>query len=277
MNLFTFRRMEEDHYTNILMYILSTNDYSLLPLFIDEIIGDKAEEFEYEDLRVDLFAKSSSNGPMPFEYIIGIAPFSAIEEPTKLENNLDSIPDAWIYGKNFTLLLEFKIRGTLDEGQLAAHKMKLASCKDIIRLEWNDVIDVLETIKSEANNLQKFLIEEFAEASLSFNKKRQASGMPKEIIGGRNKSDKLHFIITGSKEIGTYTIDISYPDGENKNLKDDLRGIQDSRRWIANYVLNNVKKLPLESVDDETIITDFCVKPGRLKNEWCQWRLGSYL
>ena len=84
---------------------------------------------------------------------------------------------------------------------------------------------MLETIKIEVNDLQKFLIEKFAEASLSFNKRRQASGMPKEIIVGRNKDDKLHFIITGSKEIGSYFIYISYPDGEKKNLKNDLRGI----------------------------------------------------
>ena len=205
-----------------------------------------------------------------------MSPFSAIDEPDLLENNLDSIPDAWIYGRNFTLLFEFKIRGTLDEGQLFAHKMKLSNCKDIIRLEWNDVIDVLEKIKSEANDLQKFLIEEFAVASLSFNIRRQASGMPREIIGGRKKSDNLHFVITGSKEIGSYTIDISYPDGTKANLINDLSGIQESRRWIANYVLENVKELPLQSVDDETIITDFCVKPGRLNNSWNQWRLGSY-
>ena len=49
MNLFTFRRMEEDHYTNILMYILSSNNCTLLPLFINEIIGDAADEFEYEE------------------------------------------------------------------------------------------------------------------------------------------------------------------------------------------------------------------------------------
>jgi len=147
--------MEEDHFTNILMYILASNNCTLLRPFLKEIIGDTSNEFEYRDLGVNLFAKSSSNGPMPFEYIIGIAPFSAKDEPTILENNLDSIPDAWIYGSNFTLLLEFKIRGTLDEGQLAAHKMKLSNCKDIIRLEWNDVIDVLETITIEATDLQQ--------------------------------------------------------------------------------------------------------------------------
>lgn len=42
MNLFTFRRMEEDHFTNILMNILSMNEYSLLPFFIEEVIEDAA-------------------------------------------------------------------------------------------------------------------------------------------------------------------------------------------------------------------------------------------
>ena len=276
MNLFTFRRMEEDHFTNILMYILSTNNHSLLPLFIEEIIGDASNEFDYKNLEIDLFTKYSSREPMPFEYIIGIAPFSAIGGPDLLEDNLDSIPDAWIHGGNFTLLLEFKIRGTLDESQLVAHKKKLSDCKDIIRIQWNDVIDALEAIKSEANDLQRFLIEEFSTASLTFNKRRQSSGMPKQIIGGRNKSNMLHFVITGSKEIGHYFIDINYPDGVKTNLINELRGIQDARRWIAKYVFENYKELSLRSVDDETIISDFCVKPGRLKNSWNQWRLGSY-
>lgn len=89
---------------------------------------------------------------------------------------MDSIPDAWIHGKYFSLLLEFKIRGTLDEAQLVAHEEKLSSCKGIIRLGWNNVIDALEAIKNEANDLQKFLIDEFNTITLTFNKRRQASG-----------------------------------------------------------------------------------------------------
>lgn len=53
--------------------------------------------------------------------------------------------------------------------------------------------------------------------------------MPKEIIGVRNKSYKLHFIITGCKEMGDYYIDINYPDGVNKNLINENRGIKDAR------------------------------------------------
>lgn len=269
--------MEEDHYTNILMYILQYNDHSILPIFIRELFGEMTSEFDFNNLGIQTFSKSSPKGTVPLEYVVGIAPFSAKMEATILENNLDSIPDAWIYGNNFTLLFEFKIRGALDEGQLAAHKKKLANCNDIIRMEWHDVISVLESVKGAADDLQKLLLEEFAVASLSFNEKRAASGMPKEIIGGRNKSNDLHFVITGSKEIGSYTIDIGYPGGEKRGLVRGLPGIQEARRWIANYVQENHRVLPIETLDDETIITDFCVKPGRLKNAWNQWRLGSYL
>ena len=277
MNLFTFRKMEEDHYTNILMSILTSSNYALLPFFIEGIIGDSAEKFEYEDLRIDLFAKSPAIKSRKHQYLIGIAPFTAIDRPNSLENNLDSTPDAWISGKNFTLLFEFKIRGTLDEAQLAAHKMKLSNCMDIIRIEWADVIQVLEKLKKIANDLQVFLLDEFIAASTSFNKKRPSSGMPNEIIGGRNKEGELYFIITGSKEIGRYTVDINFPDGRLKNLKNDLRGIQESRRWIANYVCNNTEEIHLDRVSKEAVITDLCVKPGRQKNAWNQWRLGSYL
>lgn len=277
MNLFTFRKMEEDHYTNILMYILQHDDHAILPLFIQKLIGERASEFDYKNLGLQTFSKSSPNGTVPLEYVVGIAPYSAKEEVAILENNLDSIPDAWIYGENFTLLLEFKIRGTLDEGQLAAHKKKLVNCKEVLRLEWRDVISVLASIKGAATDLQKFLLEEFEIASLSFNEKRPASGMPNEIIGGSNKSNDLHFVITGSNEIGSYTIDISYPGGVKQSLVRELPGIQDARRWIANYVQENYRVLPLEFLEDETIISDFCVKPGRLKNAWNQWRLGSYL
>ena len=41
-----------------------------------------------------------------------------------------------------------------------------------------------------------------------------------------------------------YYIDINYP-----NVKKELKGIQDSRRWIANYVPENGKELSLQSVD----------------------------
>jgi hypothetical protein len=190
---------------------------------------------------------------------------------------MDSIPDAWIYGSNFNLLFEFKIRGTLDDAQLAAHKIKLQNYSGTIMLQWKDVVNSLEYIKDEGNEIQRFLINEFIKSSKLFKSKRRASGMPKEIIGGSNHTGNLYFRIIGSKEIGVYTVDIVFPRGKEKRLESKLDGIQSSRRWIAKYVLENHNTLQLKDFSKETIITDFCVKPGRLKNSWNQWRLGSYL
>ncbi|UPM56372.1 hypothetical protein [Gottfriedia acidiceleris] len=277
MNLFTFRKMEEDHFTNILTYILSSYSYNLLPSFLNELLNKDAKEFEFEELGIELFSKKNSRTPKNIEYIIGIAPFKNFTESTELENNLDSIPDAWIYGKNFTLLFEFKIRGSLDNAQLTAHKTKLSRYTKTIKFQWEDIILVLKKIKKEANEIQNFLIEEFIISSTHFNSKRRSSGMPNEIIGGIKKTGQLYFIITGSKEIGIYTVDVIYPNGVEERLREGLKGIQESRRWIANYVMKNHQKLSLQSINEHTVLTDFCIKPGRIKNSWNQWRLGSYL
>lgn len=260
------------------MYILSMNNYSLLPSFLQHLIGDEAKNFDFEYTNIELFSKISPQTPTNHEYIIGIAPYqNESVETNNLQNNMDSIPDAWIFGRNFTLLFEFKIRGTLDEAQLAAHKAKLSNYNGTICLKWPDVITALEKVKKEASEIQRFLIKEFISASQQFKSKRSSSGMPKEIIGGRKKEDDLHFIITGSKETDGYTVDIVFPNGMKKRLANQLQGIQHTRRWIAKFVYENKGKLPLTNVNNQTIITDFCVKPGRIKNVWNQWRLGSYL
>lgn len=277
MDLFTFRKMEEDHYTNILMYILSTNSYSLLQLFLKKLFPKESENFVFEDLGIRTFSKRPPQLGKEKEYIIGIAPYANIQTPSELENNMDSIPDGWIFGRNFNLLFEFKIRGTLDDAQLAAHRKILKNYTGTIKRQWRDVIEVLEQLQSEGDEIQRFLISEFIKCSKQFISKRRASGMPKGIISGKAAKGKLYFRITGSKETGVYSIDVIFPDESEERLKSDLTGIQEARRWIANYVMKNYHLLSINEVTEKTVITDFCVKPGRIKNAWNQWRLGSYL
>ncbi|MFZ3579991.1 hypothetical protein [Virgibacillus sp. DJP39] len=276
MNLFTYRKMEEDHFTNILMNILLSNSYSLVPAFINRLIETQSKEFDYRSISIELFSRTSTQSSKPHEYIIGIAPYeSAVQN--ELENNMDSIPDAWIYGNNFTLLFEFKIRGSLDEAQLSAHKRKLVNYKGTHKFRWENVIDTLEEIRGEATEVQKFLIDEFISISYLFKSKRPSSGMPKAIIGGRSREGELYFIITGSKETKSYTVDIVFSNGTKKRLVEKINGIQPARRWIANFIYEKGVDLPLSHVNEETIISDLCVKPGRLNNSWNQWRLGSYV
>lgn len=101
--------------------------------------------------------------------------------------------------------------------------------------------------------------------------------MPKEIISHRKKEDNLYFTITRSKETLDYTIDIVKPGNFAERLYYNSKGIQVSRRWIASYIKENFEKLPLSYEGNETVITDRCVKPGRTKDAWNQWEIGSYL
>lgn len=277
VDLFTFRKMEEDHFTNALMFILSSFSYSLLNPFLNKILGQRSQEFDYRNISVELFSKAGSLEPKTHEYIVGIAPYESRGGPDILESNLDSIPDAWVHGENFTLLFEFKVRGKLDEAQLTAHEMKLPNCKEIIRITWDEVIEALEYLQTKGNEVQCFLLKELVTSLPKLKSPRRSSGMPKEIIAGQNMKDSLHFIITGSKETDGYTVDIVHANGDTKRINNSLSGIQSARRWIANYIYENQYDLPIKEVGEETIITDYCVKPGRKKNAWNQWRLGSYL
>jgi hypothetical protein len=62
-------------------------------------------------------------------------------------------------------------------------------------------------------------------------------------------------------------------------LNNTLKGIQEARRFIANYVFTNKNQIPLYFDGLYTEISDYCVVPGRTqkKNQWNQWRLGAFL
>lgn len=129
MNIFKYQGQEEDHYTNILMCILNYKNQSILPQFIKGLLPDIAKDFNFSSLSIHIRKKYCPEPPQPFEYIIGVAPYPSGISHSELEDHSGSIPDGWICGKNFNLLLEFKIRGVLDEGQITAHKRLLKNEK----------------------------------------------------------------------------------------------------------------------------------------------------
>jgi hypothetical protein len=277
MNIFKYQGQEEDHYTHILMSILSYNHYNILPQFIRGIMPTQSENMVLSKFITRTRAKNCPQGPKKIEYVIGIAPYKSALPHNPLEDNSGSIPDAWICGENFNLLLEFKIRGSLDEGQINAHIRLLNTPIDVIRLNWDIIFTVLSNIKTE-DQIIKYLIQNFLELKNEFKSRRKSSGMPKEVIGGKSNKDDFYFQITGSRTHRPYTVEKIYL--ENRELlNSDLEGIQSARRFIAKYVIGNYKSLPIEYKEDKTIINDFCVAPGRAehKNAWNQWRLGSYI
>lgn len=279
MSLFKYQGQEEDHYTNILMNILSFEQNRLIKPFLEALLPQESHNFDFNKLNVSVRKKDCPQERKEHEYIIGIAPYEkAIDLHKPYEENLSSIPDAWICGNNFNLLFEFKIRGTLDESQIAAHKKLLGESCEVIRLKWANIEKALQIISLNCNGIENYLISEFLKVIPLFKSKRNSSGMPKEIISNINKENELHFIITGGKGLGPYKVEKVFHD-QKTLLNTELTGIQASRAWIAAYVLNNYNLLPIQFESMNTIISDYCVLPDRpkKKNMWNQWRLGAYL
>ncbi|MFC9598719.1 hypothetical protein ACFTQL_12530 [Peribacillus butanolivorans] len=278
MNLFKYYSQYENHLTNILMNILSMHNAELTRPFLDLLIGETTKNFNYDRNQIKLFSPINPNPNVEFEYILGIAPYKRKLPKNGLEENLDSIPDAWIFGGNFTILVEVKVRGTLDDSQLAAHQAKFSKPAKVIEASWQKVFQSLNKLDLSTKPIEAFLIQQFLLEYKDMNaERRRSSGMPREIIGGVSKEHEVYFIISGSKQTDFYTVDLHLPSGSVKRLNDSLSGIQESRRWIANYLKSNHKDLNIFFDGDKTIINDRCVKPGRSKDAWNQWRMGSYL
>lgn len=190
MNIFQYQGQEEDHYTNILMNILSLNDCKLVKPFLTSLIPNEAQSFNYEGTYVSIRKKYRPQVEKENEFIIGIAPYkNVIHEKNILEENVDSIPDAWICGANFNILFEFKIRGSLDEAQISAHKKLLSPYAKVIRLQWSDVTNALQNILTNESigDIENFLITNFLGVSKNFKQKRRSSGMPPQIISHKKK------------------------------------------------------------------------------------------
>jgi hypothetical protein len=135
----------------------------------------------------------------------------------------------------------------------------------------------LKAIETE-DTVLLYHIQKFLDLNHKFKSKRRSSGMPKAIIGQVYKSKDLYFIITGSKAYKPYKVEM-VTQGNIELLRDDLTGITVSRKFIAQYVEQKKDSLPFEYKGAITEISDYCIAPGRAekKNEWNQWRLGSYL
>ncbi|MED0660981.1 hypothetical protein [Bacillus smithii] len=90
-------------------------------------------------------------------------------------------------------MFEFKIRGSLDEAQISAHKKLLSPHAKIIRLQWSDVIHVLQNILANEpiGDVENFLITNFLEVSKNFKQKRRSSGMPPRIVSHTKKENEV--------------------------------------------------------------------------------------
>ncbi|WP_240416742.1 hypothetical protein [Paenibacillus periandrae] len=272
MNLFNHYKQRENHCTNILMNLLSMRESDLLQPFLNELLHN-VSVLDYNDVRFLLFAQHPPERKMPHEFLVGVAPFPRKETIDKIIPNPGSIPDAWIIGKNFTILFEFKVTGMLDEAQLASHKEKLSPNCQIIEFTWKQVGEVLRRLNHKDGTTQ-WLIEQFCEVISEFESPRPASGMPKEIIRFNGpKTTEPYFIITGNKRLKTYNVDVKLPMGEPQRLLNDGVGIEANRRWIRQYIQSSGN--PIAFLGEDSLVIDYTIDPDRdpKKNKFQRWIL----
>lgn len=272
MNIFSYYKQLENHCTNILMNLLAMNDAELLRPFLDRFIPGAAG-LAIGEVFFSLFTEYPPAGAKRYEYIIGIAPFLRKESEKEVSPNPGSIPDAWIVGENFRLLFEFKVSGTLNDGQFAAHGAKLSPNAGQIELTWKQIGEAMRSF--ELVGQRKWLIDQFCELIAEFESPQPASGMPKQIISRRKaQPNETYFVINGNQRSGIYTVDVVRPGEPAQRILDKGTGIQSNRRWIQQYIQgsNNMSSF----LDVDGLVIDCCESPGRRKPEWNRWPLGAF-
>jgi hypothetical protein len=83
----------------------------------------------------------------------------------KLESEGLNIPDAWIYGENFVVLVESKMGEKLDENQLRRHLERLNGNREhICRRTWSELHQLFSRLESDRlSELDRFLCTQFTE------------------------------------------------------------------------------------------------------------------
>ncbi|MGU3473178.1 hypothetical protein ACLBWT_18770 [Paenibacillus sp. D51F] len=272
MNLFTHYVHRENHCTNILMNLLAMNNAVLLRPFLERLLIE-AEAFDYNGVSFTLFAEHPPAEVKPYEFIIGIAPFNRKFSKEEAAPNPGSIPDAWITGENFSLLLEFKVSGTLNDAQFTSHRRKLSPAARVVEVTWRQVGEALRNLQAGAETA--WLISQFCEVIEDLESPRPSSGMPRQIISGRRaQTNEPFFVITGNKQLGAYTVDVVRPEGAAKRLLTNGTGIQANRRWIQQFIQSSEN--PGIYLAEGEVVIDCCVDPDRKKPAWNSWRLGSF-
>lgn len=87
--------------------------------------------------------------------------------PHTLDNTYKSIPDAWIYGHGFAVLVESKVAGDFVDGQMVSHLVHLtapdAEPPFIILKTWRDLHQFFHSLLPEITGTAALLVEQFIE------------------------------------------------------------------------------------------------------------------
>jgi hypothetical protein len=154
----------ENNTTKAFINVLENCSLNISKQIIDSIVG---ESIASDSKKLHFTLQESTIGKERItgfqkKVVLGISPDGKIEN-VKRSKMTRELPDAWMWGDNFVVLLENKTRGELDSSQLDRYSKLLGGCRIVARSWKNDIYPAIaETIsKSDLDETDRFLVSEF--------------------------------------------------------------------------------------------------------------------
>ena len=211
--------------------------------FLDWLGIKTAGQVEYELQK----ATTGDIGSKSQRLLLGIVPPAKQEDDPCAEGvaaESESIPDAWLYGDDYIVLIESKVRGPLEAGQMRKHLHKLQAgtaqqpeCK--VRT-WAEVHRFFKALPDELKNvtdLNRWLIGQFTQY-LEWIGMAEFAGL----------------------EQGMFDYFATRPDGRND---DDRQWVYGTMQSFAARVLERVQSI------DSSFYEDYHVGQLQLKGDYC--------
>lgn len=155
----------ENNTTKALINVLENCSSTIRRSLVDAIVG--ASVVGQKVTGINFTIQESNIGAelvrsIPAKWVIGISPDGKIWKSGK-ERTERNLPDAWIWSKDFVILLENKTHGRLFSSQIDRYRRILGNCRLVARSWTNDIYPIFARVANQPGLSEKdrFLIEEF--------------------------------------------------------------------------------------------------------------------
>lgn len=154
----------ENNTTKVLINVLENCSNNLSKQLVDSIIGGSITR---RSKKLHFTLQESTIGTeriagLPKRFVLGISPGGTVCG-TKKGKAARDLPDAWIWGDDFVILLENKTKSELDSSQLDRYSKLLGVCRLVTRSWINDIYPIFTETSNKSNldQTDQFLVSEF--------------------------------------------------------------------------------------------------------------------
>jgi len=155
----------ENNTTKALINVLENCDFAVSKEIINLIIGVPVINGSTKKLHFTLQESTIGReriASFSKRLVLGISPYGKTEK-AKFGKTAKNLPDAWIWGDDFVILLENKTKSELNSSQIERYHQQLDSSSVLSKSWISDIYPVFRkvSIKPELSGKDRFLISEF--------------------------------------------------------------------------------------------------------------------